>query len=203
MSAKRFFDLVCTIPGLILLSPLFVLIAFKIKIDSEGPVFFKQTRVGKNGKLFKIIKFRTMIQNAESKGLQLTSGNDNRITQFGRFLRKMKMDELPQLINVLLGEMSLVGPRPEVPRYVDFYPEQIRKIVLSVLPGITDRTSIEFINEPILLSGSNDAERTYIEEIMPIKIKCYVDYVQNQSLLEDIKIILDTIKTIIKKNPSR
>ena len=199
MSAKRIFDLVCSIPGIIILSPLFVVIAIKIKAETKGPVFFRQTRVGKNGKLFKIYKFRTMVRNAESKGLQLTTADDNRITKFGQFLRKLKLDELPQLINVVKGEMSLVGPRPEVPRYVDLYPEDIKKIVLSVLPGITDRTTIKYVDEAILLKESNDIEFAYLNEIMPEKIRSYVYYVHNHNLLEDIKIILDTLKAIVNR----
>ena len=197
MIAKRLFDLFFTIPGLIALCPVFVVISVLIKMDSKGPVFFRQTRVGRDGRLFEIFKFRTMIVDAESKGLQLTSGDDSRVTAVGRKLRKYKLDELPQLLNVLKGEMSLVGPRPEVPKYVAYYPEAVRKVVLSVPPGITDKASIEYIEESRLMSESRDPEKTYVEKILPDKLKYYQEYVENRSLLMDIKIILGTLKEII------
>jgi len=197
MIAKRLFDLFFTIPGLIALCPVFVVISVLIKMDSKGPVFFRQTRVGRDGRLFEIFKFRTMNVDAESKGLQLTSGDDSRVTAVGRKLRKYKLDELPQLLNVLKGEMSLVGPRPEVPKYVAYYPEAVRKVVLSVPPGITDKASIEYIEESRLMSESRDPEKTYVEKILPDKLKYYQEYVENRSLLMDIKIILGTLKEII------
>lgn len=197
MISKRIFDLIFTIPGLIILSPLFVVIACCIKLDSKGPIIFKQERVGKNGKLFKVMKFRTMISDAEKIGPLITTSNDCRITRVGIFLRRTKLDELPQLLNVIKGEMSLVGPRPEVPKYVEHYPDDIREKVLSVLPGITDMASIEFKNENSLLESSEDSERTYIKEIMPIKLSYYLDYVNNRSLFKDFEIIIKTIKEIV------
>ena len=198
MILKRAMDLFFSFFGLVILSPVFLVIAIWIKLDSKGPVFYRQVRVGKNMEPFKIFKFRTMVYDPHGRGLQLTTSDDKRITRSGIFLRKTKVDELPQLINVLIGEMSLVGPRPEVPKYVEYYPEDVRKIVLSVPPGITDRASLEYKNENELLNLSNDPEQTYINEILPIKLRYYLEYVKNRSLLMDIKIILDTFKELIK-----
>jgi len=198
MLTKRCFDLFLTIPGVIFLMPVFLLISIWIKIDSSGPVFFRQQRVGKAGALFAIYKFRTMIVDAEKQGKQITIGADRRITLSGQFLRKYKLDELPQLINVLKGEMSLVGPRPEVPRYVEEYPEHIREIVLSIPPGITDYASIEYRNENDVLGCSTDPERTYIEEVLPIKLKYYVQYVKERSLWLDFVLLIRTFIVIIK-----
>ena len=198
MIVKRLLDLFLSVSGLIILSPLFLLISLWIKIDSKGPVFYRQVRVGKNMEPFKIFKFRTMVHDPHDKGLQLTTSDDKRITRSGRFLRKTKLDELPQLINVLIGEMSLVGPRPEVPKYVGYYPEEVRKIILSVPPGITDRASLEFKNENELLNSSNDPEKTYINEILPIKLRYYQEYVKNRSVVLDFKIIFDTLKELIR-----
>lgn len=195
---KRFFDFFLSCIGLLLLAPVFLLIALAIKLDSPGPVFFRQTRVGKYGKLFSIHKFRSMTVDAPSKGLQITVGADVRITRVGCFLRKYKLDELAQLIDVFKGTMSLVGPRPEVPFYVDFYPDEIRKIVLSVKPGITDLASIEYKNENEILSKSDDPQRTYVNDVLPIKLQYYVDYVQNRSLFGDLKIIFATLLAIFK-----
>lgn len=197
MVAKRIFDLCFTIPGLVLLFPLFIIIATWIKIDSPGPVFFRQTRVGKKGVIFQILKFRTMILDAEKKGEQITVGQDPRITRSGNFLRKYKLDELPQLINVLLGEMSLVGPRPEVPKYVEYYPSHIKNIILSVPPGITDFASIEYRDESTLLAQSVDPELIYIQEILPTKLEYYVKYVNERSLYLDFKLILKTFYRIV------
>lgn len=197
MIVKRLLDLFLSVSGLIILSPLFLLISLWIKIDSKGPVFYRQVRVGKNMKPFKIFKFRTMIYDPYDKGLQLTTSDDKRITRSGRFLRKTKLDELPQLINVFIGEMSLVGPRPEVPRYVGYYPEQVRQIVFSVPPGITDRASLEFKNENEILHLSKDPEKKYIDEILPVKLEYYVEYVENRTLFGDIKIIIDTFWELI------
>jgi lipopolysaccharide/colanic/teichoic acid biosynthesis glycosyltransferase len=197
MILKRVMDLFFSFFGLVILSPVFLVIAIWIKLDSKGPVFYKQVRVGKNMEPFKIFKFRTMIYDPYDKGLQLTTSDDKRITRSGRFLRKTKLDELPQLINVFIGEMSLVGPRPEVPKYVRYYPEEVRKIVLSVPPGITDRASLEFKNENEILNLSKNPEKTYIDEILPVKLKYYVGYVENRTLLGDIKIIIDTFLELI------
>ncbi len=196
MTSKRVFDLILTIPGLVLLSPFFLVISIMIKKDSKGPIFFKQNRVGQWGTLFKIYKFRTMVVDAEKKGLAITTRDDCRITKLGKFLRKTKLDELPQLINVIRGEMSLVGPRPEVPKYVDLYPEDLKPVILSVLPGITDNASIEFKDEASQMSSSRNPEDTYVKEILPIKLKYYNDYVQSHTIWGDFCIILNTIKNI-------
>lgn len=193
---KRLFDVAVALVGLVLLAPLFALIALTIKLDSTGPVFFQQPRVGRRGKTFKILKFRTMtVQTCETR--QLTVGDDCRITRAGRFLRRYKLDELPQLINVLNGTMSLVGPRPEVPRYVACYPPDIRAIVLSVAPGITDWASILYREESTILGRATDPEKTYIEVILPIKLSYYVRYVRERSFWNDLKIIYKTLIAIM------
>lgn len=194
---KRIFDIVASLCGLIILSPMLIIVAMCIKLDSKGPVFFKQKRVGKNKKIFEIYKFRTMVTDAEKLGKQITVGNDSRITRVGKFIRKCKLDEFPQLINVLKGEMSLVGPRPEVPRYVELYDEYEEQILL-VQPGITDYASIEYRNENEILGNSSNPEETYIEEIMPTKIELNMKYIRNISIVEDIKLIVNTILAILK-----
>tara|TARA_B110000908_G_scaffold89338_1_gene106331 strand:+ start:3400 stop:3993 length:594 start_codon:yes stop_codon:yes gene_type:complete len=193
---KRLFDFFGSLCGLIVLVPFLLLIALCIKLDSKGPVFFRQFRVGLNGNLFRIHKFRTMVVDLETSG-RLTVGNDTRITKSGRFLRKSKLDELPQLLDVFLGKMSLVGPRPEVKEFIDEYPEKVRKEVLSVRPGITDLASIEMIDENEIIARYDNPRQAYIEIILPIKQKYYVDYVQSQSLWLDMKIIFMTFKKII------
>jgi lipopolysaccharide/colanic/teichoic acid biosynthesis glycosyltransferase len=197
MLIKRVFDFAAALVGLIFLTPLFLLVACWIKLDSPGPVFFLQRRVGRHGAPFRIFKFRTMAVNTESRSL-ITVGNDARITRAGDFLRRYKIDELPQLINVLLGEMSLVGPRPEVPRYVACYPKEIRDIVLSVPPGITDWASIEYKEESNILGVAWDSERTYIEVILPAKLKYYVRYVRERSFSSDLRIIFSTLLAIVR-----
>lgn len=197
--AKRLFDMVCALIGLVVLSPLFLVIAVWIKLDSKGPVFFRQVRVGRNGKPFRIHKFRTMGVNSESVG-RLTVGNDSRVTRSGHFLRKSKIDELPQLIDVVVGNMSLVGPRPEVQEFIDCYPSEVRREVLSVRPGITDLASIEMVDENEILAKYTDSRKAYIEQILPIKQQYYVDYVRNNSLFEDINIIFKTIYKIVNRN---
>lgn len=197
MPSKRLFDLFFSSIGLLLLSPAFMIIALRIKRDSPGPVFFRQERVGLQGELFKIYKFRTMCLDAETRGRQITVGDDSRITSSGRFLRRYKLDELPQLLNVVSGEMSLVGPRPEVPRYVALYPDSIKETVLSVKPGITDYASIEYRDENAVLGRAADPDRAYIEEVMPIKLRYYERYVRERSLWVDFKLILATLKAII------
>lgn len=193
---KRIFDIVFSLFGLIVLSPFMLIIAILIKIDSKGPVFFKQVRVTKNGKEFKIFKYRTMRVGSD-KYSQITVGKDSRITKVGDFLRKYKLDEIPQLINVLIGDMSLVGPRPEVPKYVALYTEEQREI-LKVRAGITDYASIEFSNENDILANETDPEKAYIEKIMPRKIELNKKYLSEISVMTDIKIILLTIKKILK-----
>ena len=196
--SKRIFDLFFSGLGLLMLAPVFMLIAVAIKVDSRGPVFFRQERIGRGGVPFFIHKFRTMLVDAESRGLQLTTGNDARITRTGKWLRKYKLDELAQLIDVFQGTMSLVGPRPEVPKYVALYSESDKAVVLSVRPGITDFASIEFKDENDMLSASENPERTYVEEILPIKIRYCRKYVQSQSVWMDFVLILRTLRAIAK-----
>ena len=196
---KRLFDFIASFYGLILLSPIFVLAALWIKIDSRGPIFFRQERVGFQGVLFRIHKFRTMVLDAEKKGKQITVGADSRITTVGSFLRKYKLDEIPQLIDVLAGDMSLVGPRPEVSKYIDCYSDDEKFDVLSVKPGITDNASIEFRDENELLASSKDPEATYISEVLPKKIALYRQYVRERSFFGDVAIIFKTIFLIVKK----
>lgn len=193
----RFFDFVLSLVGLVILAPIFIVLAVWIKIDSVGPVFYKQIRVGQNGKDFGLFKFRSMVVDADKKGLITVGGRDPRITRSGYFIRKYKLDELPQLINVLVGDMSLVGPRPEVRKYVEFYDDEQNK-VLSVKPGITDYASIEYMDENEILGKSTDPEKTYIEEIMPEKIKYNMKYIKNRSLIEYFKIIFLTVLKIIR-----
>lgn len=193
MILKRLFDCLASFLGLLLLAPLLLLISIAIKLDSEGPVFFRQQRVGQYGKLFRIHKFRSMTVDAPSKGLQITIGADVRITRVGFWLRKYKLDELAQLIDVFNGSMSLVGPRPEVPHYVEKYPDEIREIVLSVKPGITDWASIKYKDENEILARADDPQQAYVNEVLPIKLQYYVDYVCNRSFFGDIKIICATL----------
>ena len=193
----RFFDFILSLVGLVVLAPIFIVLAIWIKIDSKGPVFYKQVRVGRNGIDFGLFKFRSMVVDADKKGLITVGGRDPRITRSGYFIRKYKLDELPQLINVLLGDMSLVGPRPEVRKYVELYTDEQQK-VLSVKPGITDYASIEYMDENEILGKSSDPEKTYIEEIMPEKIKYNMKYINNKSLFEYFKIILLTVLKIVR-----
>ena len=192
---KRAFDLLSSVLGLIILSPLFIFISIWVKTSSKGPIFFVQKRVGRDFKEFNLYKFRSMVVDAPKKGLQITSGDDPRITKVGKFIRKTKIDELPQLINVIKGEMSLVGPRPEVKKYVDIKKDEYKK-VLSVLPGITDLAAIEFRDEEKILEGFENKEKAYIEIILPQKIALYNKYIDNISFKSDIKIILQTLKVI-------
>lgn len=199
MILKRLFDIVISAWGIICLLPFFVLIAIAIKLDSKGPVFFRQERVGRFGKPFRIHKFRTMVTGAERRGPQITVGVDARVTKVGAFIRKYKLDELAQLIDVLRGEMSLVGPRPEVPRYVDCYPSGAKEIVLSVRPGITDWASIKYRDENEVLGASPNPQETYVNEILPIKIKYYIDYVSGRSFLMDLRIIFGTLMVLVRR----
>jgi lipopolysaccharide/colanic/teichoic acid biosynthesis glycosyltransferase len=193
---KRFFDVLFSGVLIIVLLPLGIIVSIWIVLDDFGSPFFIQQRVGLNGRNFGLLKFRSMRKNSESKG-QLTVGmKDDRITRSGYFIRKYKIDELPQLVNVFLGEMSVVGPRPEVPKYVLLYNEE-QQNVLSIKPGITDFASIEYVRENELLSASSDPEKTYIEEIMPAKLQLNLKYLREQSFLTDMKIILQTIKAIL------
>ena len=195
--SKRTFDLCLTLPGLLLVSPVLLVAAALIWCDDRGPVFFRQQRVGRGGAAFAMWKFRTMVVNAEQLGKQITIGRDPRITRVGAWLRKTKIDELPQLFNVITGEMSLVGPRPEVPRYVALYsPEQRR--VLELPPGITDLASIKYRRESELLAAAEDPERTYIEEVMPEKIRINLAYAERASLAADAFVILQTLLKLFR-----
>jgi len=194
--SKRLFDLVLSSLGLLLLGPSLLLVALFIKLDSAGPVFFRQERVGRHGKLFRIHKFRTMRHDPTGQGLQITVGADSRITRVGAVLRNTKLDELPQLIDVWCGTMSLVGPRPEVPRYVAHYPAALRDKVLSVRPGITDIASIEYRDESSILAHAADPESAYIEQVLPHKLALAVSYVDQASVWMDIQLIWRTIRAI-------
>lgn len=193
---KRLFDFLCAFLGMLVLSPVFILFSILIKLDSTGPIFFRQKRVGLHGKDFSIYKFRSMRVAQDKKALKITVGKDNRITKLGAFIRKTKLDELPQLINIIKGDMSLVGPRPEVPEYVKYYSDNDKKIIFSVRPGITDIASIRFRNESDILATKNNPEQAYIDEIMPIKLRYCRFYVKKQSLFLDIKLILQTLKIL-------
>ena len=194
---KRFFDIICSLIGIILLLPFFIIVSLLIIINSGFPVFYIQTRVGKNNRNFNLFKFRTMKVDADEKGLLTVGGRDPRVTSAGYYLRKYKLDELPQLFNVLIGSMSLVGPRPEVNKYVDLYNTQQLQ-VLNVKPGITDLASLEFINENELLAQSSNPEETYINKIMPEKLALNLKYIAQQSFATDIKIIFNTLFKIVK-----
>lgn len=189
---KRLFDITASFFGILILSPLFIFISLWVGLSSKGGVFYKQIRVGKNNKDFKLYKFRSMRVNSDKQGLLTVGSKDSRITKAGYFIRKYKIDELPQLINVLKGDMSFVGPRPEVRRYVDLYSEEQMK-VLSVRPGITDPASIKYRNENDLLSSASNPEEYYIQHIMPDKLKINIDYINTRTFVKDIKIIFQTI----------
>ncbi len=193
---KRLFDIITAAIGIILLSPIFLLISIWISLESAGGPFYLQQRIGKDGIPFKLFKFRSMRKNSDNQGL-LTIGKDPRITRSGSFIRKYKLDELPQLINVLINDMSLVGPRPEVKKYVDLYSNEQRK-VLSVKPGITDEASIKYRNENDLLSNATNPEETYIQKIMPDKLRINLEYIENRSFIKDLGIILRTLWKIVQ-----
>lgn len=194
---KRGFDIFASALGLIILSPILIIVSLIIALTSKGGVFFRQTRVGKNGREFRIFKFRTMVVDAESKGMQITVGADNRITKIGKVLRKTKIDELPQLINVFIGQMSFVGYRPEVPRYVAMYTDYERN-VLRIKPGITDLASITYRDENEILDNSEDPENTYINEIMPTKLALNMEYMKKMGFWYDIGLIFKTFLAILK-----
>ena len=189
---KRLFDITASFFGILILSPLLIFIGLWVGLSSKGGVFYKQIRVGKNNKDFKLYKFRSMRVNSDKQGLLTVGSKDSRITKAGYFIRKYKIDELPQLINVLKGDMSFVGPRPEVRRYVDLYSEEQMK-VLSVRPGITDPASIKYRNENDILSSASNPEEYYIQQIMPDKLKINIDYINTRTFIKDIKIIFQTI----------
>lgn len=193
----RLCDIVFSAIGLLLLSPLFLIVYILIRCESKGGGFYRQQRVGKDGRMFGLYKFRSMHTGSDQKGLITVGGHDSRITHMGYFIRKYKIDELPQLWNVLKGDMSLVGPRPEVKKYVDLYTAEQRR-VLSVRPGITDYASIEYVDENEILGKADDPDRVYVEEIMPAKIKLNMRYIENQSLKEYFKIIGLTFINILR-----
>ena len=196
MWLKRAFDIAFSATVLLLLAPLLAVIALWVRCDSPGPIFYLQGRVGRHGQPFRIYKFRTMQVGADAAGPQITIGRDARITRAGHVLRRAKLDELPQFANVLRGEMSVVGPRPEVPRYVALYPTDVAAQVLSVRPGITDLASLAFRDEGDLLARSDDPERTYVQDILPAKLQYACQYVQTRSLWLDLSIIVRTVATL-------
>lgn len=196
--SKRLFDLLISAAALALIWPVLLLIALLVRLDSPGPALFRQVRVGRHGRPFEILKFRTMTHLPPGAGPQsmLSVAGDARVTRVGRYLRRTKLDELPQLLNVLTGDMSLVGPRPEVPRYVELYPPEAREVVLSVRPGITDEASIEFRAEGEILARTADPERAYIDEILPVKLRYYCTYVRTRTFFGDIGILLRTVRSV-------
>lgn len=194
---KRVFDVLVSAFGLLLIAPLLLLLAVAVKLDSAGPVFFRQQRVGRHGVPFRIHKFRTMRVDAEALGPQVTVGVDARITRVGHWLRGRRFDELPQLIDVLLGDMSLVGPRPEVPRYVEHYPPELKARVLSVRPGITDPASLAFIDEAAILAAAADPEREYVEVVLPRKLARQADYAAHATLASDLGVIARTLRVLL------
>ncbi|MFB6257508.1 MAG: sugar transferase [Flavobacteriales bacterium] len=193
---KRLFDIGAAFFGLLFLAPFFLFLVILIPLDGKGGPFFKQTRVGKNGRHFGLLKFRTMVPRAETEG-KLTVGKDPRVTRIGAFMRKYKLDEFPQLINVLKGDMSIVGPRPEVPDYVAYYDESERR-VLSIRPGLTDEASLAYLEEERLLKEAEDPERTYLEEVLPQKLRLNLRYVEEQSMKKDLLLIAKTLRRIFK-----
>lgn len=192
----RLFDILFSLVGLVILSPVFIVIYILIRVESKGGGFYSQERVGKNGTTFKLLKFRSMRTGADKQGLITVGGHDSRITRMGYIIRKYKIDELPQLLNVLKGDMSLVGPRPEVRKYVDMYTDEQRR-VLSIKPGITDYASIEYSDENVILGQADDPDKVYVEQIMPDKIRLNMRYIENHNLMEYFKIIFLTIKKIV------
>jgi len=193
---KRAFDLLVSALALVLLAPLLLAIALAIRLDSRGPALFRQQRVGRHGVPFRIHKFRTMVVDAAVRGPSLTVGADARITRVGRLLRTRRLDELPQLIDVLKGDMSLVGPRPELPRYVERYPEALRVRVLAVRPGLTDPASIAFLDEAEHLARAADPEREYVEVLLPIKLQAAADYAERASLGSDLRVLFGTLRRL-------
>jgi lipopolysaccharide/colanic/teichoic acid biosynthesis glycosyltransferase len=195
--AKRLFDLVVSLAALVLLAPLLLLLAVWIKLDSPGPVFFRQERVGLHGRPFRIHKFRTMVADAPARGPQITVGRDPRITRAGAFLRARRLDELPQLIDVLRGAMSLVGPRPEVPHYAALIPAELRAQVWSVRPGITDPVSLKFADESAVLAAQADPERHYVEVLLPAKAREAAAYAAQATLWSDLRLIVRTLRWLV------
>lgn len=196
--AKRIFDIIFAIISFIILLPVFIIISFSIKIDSKGPIIFSQVRVTQYGKHFRIFKFRTMVENADKTGEQITVKNDVRITNIGKFLRKYRLDEIPQLFNIILGDMSFVGPRPEVVKYVEHYKDEM--MATLILPaGVTSEASIKYKDEELLLENSADIDETYVNKLLPEKMKYNLRSLEEYSFLKDIKIIIKTVITVLKK----
>jgi len=195
---KRLFDIIFSFLGLILISPLLLIVAILIKLSSPGPVFYRGERIGRGGKSFRIFKFRTMVVDAEKLGGPSTAGDDPRLTKIGKFLKKFQLDEVPQLINVLRGEMSLVGPRPEVKMYVNMMTNEERSVILSIKPGMTDLASLYNFHEGEVLRGAADPEKAYLEKVRPEKLSLQIKYVKEKSFLGDIVIIIKTIAKIFK-----
>jgi lipopolysaccharide/colanic/teichoic acid biosynthesis glycosyltransferase len=203
MLTKRFFDVFCAVSGLLFLAPVMLLIALLVRMDSDGPVLFRQVRVGRGGRDFVILKFRSMADRPVSTGPGVSASDDARITRVGKFLRTSKLDELPQLFNVLRGDMSIVGPRPELRRFVEFYPDDAKRAVFSLRPGITDPASVIYRNEEKLLAGAQDVEGFYVREILPNKIRMHVDYVGSRSFWGDVMIIVRTLRIVAVADNSR
>lgn len=196
-TAKRLFDVTVAAVGLVLLAPLFAVTALAIKLDSRGPVLFRQQRVGRGGVPFRIHKFRTMVQDAAEHGPSLTVGDDARITRVGRLLRARRLDELPQLIDVLAGHMSVVGPRPELPRYVALYPPSLRDRVMALRPGLTDPAALANLDESARLARATDAEREYIEVLLPAKLQISIDYAESASFISDLCVLARTLARLL------
>ena len=205
--AKRLFDIAISATALLLLTPVLLVLAVLIKLDSAGPVFYRQQRVGRHGVPFAIHKLRTMRADADATGLPITVGADARITRAGRWLRRTRLDELPQLIDVLQGTMSLVGPRPEVPRYVAHYPPPLRDRVLAIKPGITDPSSLDWLDEAALLARAADPEREYIQVVLPAKLQRAADYAQQATLVSDVRVLWRTacrlLRQLLQRQPGR
>lgn len=197
--SKRLFDVLLSALALLILSPLMLAVAVAVRVDSPGPAIFRQTRVGRGGRPFSMLKFRSMATAQAPGASVLTVADDARVTRVGALLRSSKLDELPQLVNVLTGDMSLVGPRPEVPRYVALYPPRLRDLIFSVRPGITDEASIEFRNESDLLAGAADPEKRYLEEILPRKLEIYARYARERSFAGDLRILLRTVGRVVRR----
>ena len=195
--AKRAFDVVVALLLLVLLAPVMLLIGVAIRLDSPGPALFRQVRVTRGGQAFQMLKFRSM--RVQSSGPLITTAGDARITRVGAFLRHAKLDEIPQLINVIKGDMSLVGPRPEVPRYVALYPPELRDLILSVRPGITDEASVEFADEGKLLGAAEDPEHCYVTQILPRKLELYARYARQHSVAGDLRILLRTLAVLVRR----
>lgn len=194
---KRLFDILASLILLIILSPLFIIFSIMIKLDSKGPIMFKQNRVTENGRIFKIFKFRTMVENADKNGSQVTVKNDNRVTKIGKFLRKFRLDEIPQLINILIGDMSFVGTRPEVPKYVELYTDEM-KATLLMKAGVTSLASIKFKDEEKLLQMDGNIDKIYIENILPQKMQYNLEYLKRFNFFYDIKLMFMTLFAVVK-----